>query len=137
MTHDQKLNAILNSYLYAEKLRLENDPEYKKLTFNFIVNAQIKEIEEWEKEFLKERLFEDGYLKENGSGRGQPYLLTNAGKAFIQSGGYVKQRERQCIQDEINKDNLRTNLFNRRNVVIMIILTLIIVIISLFTFILK
>lgn len=134
MTHDKKLNAILNSYLFSEKFRLEKNPKYNKFTFEFIVNVQVKEIEEWEKEFLKERLFEDGYLKENGLGRGEPFLLTNAGKAFIQSGGYVRQRERQDIHDKLNEDNLRTNLYNRRNIIIMIILTLIIVIISFLSF---
>lgn len=124
MTHDEKLNSILHAYLYAETFRFGNDPRYLKLTFDFIVNTEIKGIEDWEKKFLKERLFEDGYLKENGHGRGEPYLITNAGKIFIQSGGYIKQLERQNIQDKLNTDNLKTNLFNRRNIILMLLLTI-------------
>jgi hypothetical protein len=72
MTHDERLNSILHKYLYAEVFRLENDPKYKKFTFDFIINSENEEIDKWEKEFLKERLFQDGYLKENGMGRGEP-----------------------------------------------------------------
>jgi hypothetical protein len=137
MTHDEKLNSILNSYLFAETFRLKNDPKYSKLTFDFIITTQCKEIEDWEKEFLKERLFEDGYLKENGIGRGEPFLLTNSGKVFIQSGGYVKQRERQTTKDKLNDDNLKTNIFNRRNTIVMVVLTFIGVMIALLTLIFK
>lgn len=125
MTHDEKLNSILYKYLYAEKFRLENNPEYLKFTFDFIIKSQKDNTEKWEKEFLKERLFEDGYLKENGQGRGEPYILTHAGKKFIQAGGYLKERERENIHDEIQKDTLITNKFSRRNSRLNIILLII------------
>lgn len=115
MTHDEKLNSILYQYLYAEKFRLENDPEYFKFTFDFIIKSQKDNTEKWEKEFLKERLFEDGYLKENGQGRGEPYIITNAGKKFIQAGGYLKERESKNMYYEIQKDTLITNKSSRKN----------------------
>lgn len=130
MTHDEKLNAILNSYLYAETFRISNDPRYLKFTFDFVFKTQIKDHELWEKEFLKDRLFEDWFLKENGIGRGEPYLITNSGKKFNQSGGYVKDRERLHLDDQIQKDTLKTNRFSRRNSILTIIFTIIGIIVS-------
>jgi len=130
MTHDEKLNAILYKYLHAETLRLSNDPRYSKLTFDFIIKTQISDNELWEKDFLKDRLFEDGYLKENGIGRGEPYFITNSGIKFIQSGGYVKDRERLQLNYQIQKDTLKTNRFSRRHLNIGIFLTIIGIIVT-------
>jgi hypothetical protein len=132
MTHDEKLNSILYKYLYAEKFRLENNPEYFKFTFDFIIKSQKDGTEKWEKEFLKERLFKDGYLIENGQGRGEPYIITNAGKKFIQEGGYLKERERKNIYDEIQKDTLKTNKLNRKNSRLNIILLVLGIFVSIF-----
>lgn len=121
MTQDEKLNKILFGYLHAETLRLSKDKKYAQLTFEFITNSIFENCEDWEKKYFKQRLFEDGYLKESGKGRGEPYLLTNSGKKFIQTGGYIKGRERQSLNDQLQNDILLTNKFARIAVIISIL----------------
>lgn len=132
MTQNQKLDEILNAYLYAEKFRLSKDKNYQKFTFEFILKSEINDLEEWEHKFLKERLFDDGYLIESGIGRGEPFLLTNLGKKFIQSGGYVKHREQQTLSEEIQIDTLKTNLFSRRISILSIVVGIISVLVAIF-----
>ncbi|MCF8258605.1 MAG: hypothetical protein K9J06_13695 [Flavobacteriales bacterium] len=108
MTHDQKLDAILNAYLYGQLLKLSNDPTYHKLTFALVVSRLAPDTESWELDFLRNRLLEDGYLKFSEFGDGEPMELTPKGIAFRQTSGYEKQRLAGELDNEIKIRTLKS-----------------------------
>lgn len=105
MTNNQILDAILHCYLFAEKMKLENNSKYSKMTFEFIFNTQTKEhdVESWQMEFLKRTLINDGFIKLPDSGV-EPYELTPSGVKAAQLGWY-KKNERD-LETEIQISSL-------------------------------
>jgi hypothetical protein len=66
MANSEILDAILHSYMYRLKLKLDDNQKYEKLTFKFIAQTQLAgrqlPIDEWHIEFLKNTLLYDGFL---------------------------------------------------------------------------
>jgi hypothetical protein len=106
MTHNKLLDAILTSYLYGLRLKLDKDPRYKKLSFNLVAKAQEPTIDEWHIEFLKKRLFDDGFLEYAKYGDGEPYELTPAGIKAAQTNWYSSNEEEKRLDKEIKQQTL-------------------------------
>jgi hypothetical protein len=106
MTHNKLLDAILSSYLFGLRLKLDKDPRYKKLSFNLVARAQEPTIDDWHIEFLRKRLFDDGFLEYAKYGDGEPYELTPAGIKAAQTNWYTSQAEEKRIDKEIKEQTL-------------------------------
>ncbi|MBB2950753.1 hypothetical protein [Sphingobacterium sp. JUb56] len=103
MNNNQILDSILHSYLFGQKMKLENDPRYLKMTFDFIFNTQTKreETESWQMEFLKQTLLNDGFIKLPESGI-EPYELTPTGIKAAQVGWYKKNERDVETEKQLN-----------------------------------
>jgi hypothetical protein len=106
MTHNNLLDAILSSYLFGQKLKLAKDPRYKKLSFNLVAKAQDPTIDDWNIEFLRKRLFDDGFLENAKYGDPEPYELTPAGIKAAQIRWYSSQAEEKRLDKEIKEQTL-------------------------------
>lgn len=103
MTNNQILDAILHCYLFAQKMKLENNAKYSKMTFEFIFNAQTKDqaVESWQMEFLKQTLINDGFIKLPETGV-EPFELTPSGVKAAQLGWYKKNERDLETEIQIN-----------------------------------
>lgn len=108
MTHNKLLDAILSSYLFGLRLKLDKDPRYKKLSFNLVAKAQEPTIDDWHIEFLRKRLFDDGFLEYAKYGDGEPYELTPAGIKAAQTNWYTSQADEKRIDKEIKEQTLKS-----------------------------
>lgn len=106
MTHNKLLDAILSSYLFGLRLKLDKDPRYKKLSFNLVAKAQEPTIDEWHIEFLRKRLFDDGFLEPAKYGDAEPYELTPTGIKAAQTNWYTSQAEEKRLDKEIKEQTL-------------------------------
>jgi len=106
MTHNNLLDAILSSYLYGQKLKLAKDPTYKKLSFKLVAKAQDPTVDDWNIEFLKKRLFDDGFLENAKYGDPEPYELTPTGIKAAQTRWYSSQADEKRLDKEIKEQTL-------------------------------
>lgn len=110
MTHDEKLDAILNGLLSRVRTRIENQgKDDNRLTLEFICNALFskKGHETWETEYLKRRLLSDGLIEFKSFGDYELPEITDLGIKFIQNGGYKKEKFDKNIENELRMLNLK------------------------------
>ena len=64
MTHFEKLDKLLMGLMSRVKHQMSGNSENPKLTFDFLCDVLLKDegIEDWEKQFLQNRLMSDGFL---------------------------------------------------------------------------
>ena len=116
MTQRQKLDTILYALLSRLPIRYESGTDYKKLTFEFLCSALLKDedVESWEVAYLKDFLIDDRYIEMiDVEGTSIPNI-THKGKKFIQDGGYKKEQERKELQDELVKSSIKSNKRSKR-----------------------
>lgn len=110
MTHDEKLDRILNGLLSRTRKRIENKGvDDERLTMEFICNTlfEKKDHEAWETEFLKRRLLSDGLIELKSFGDNELPEITDLGIKFIQNGGYKKERFDKSVESELRVQNLK------------------------------
>ncbi len=110
MTHDAKLDAILNGLLSRVPVRIKNDKkDDTRLTMDFICNAlfQKEGHENWETEFLERRLLSDGFIQFIEVDGVTLPEITELGIKYIQNGGYKRERSNRSIDEELKKENLK------------------------------
>lgn len=134
MTNNELLDAILYSYLYEYKLKLENSPEYKKLTFEYIAKAQDPDIEEWQLKFLRQTLINDGFIEPAKISGPEPYNLTPTGIKAAQTGWYKKTEKDLRTKKEITKQTLADLKRSKISLIVAILAFIIPTIISIYTF---
>ena len=103
MTHDEKLDRILNALMSRISTRIKNNGEDdKRLTMDFICNAlfQKEGHENWETEFLERRLLSDGLIQYIEVEDVMLPELTDLGIKYIQNGeiGRASCRERVYVR---------------------------------------
>lgn len=110
MTHDEKLDKILNALMSRISTRIKNNGEDdKRLTMDFICNAlfQKEGHENWETEFLERRLLSDGLIQYIEVENVMLPELSDLGIKYIQNGGYKRERSNRHIEEELKKENLK------------------------------
>lgn len=110
MTHDAKLDAILNGLLSRVPVRIKNDKKDDiRLTMDFICNAlfQKEGHENWETEFLERRLLSDGFIQFVEVDATMLPEITDLGIRYIQNGGYKREHSDRSIDEELKKENLK------------------------------
>lgn len=132
MTHDETLDALLHCYAYAETLRLSKNGAYKNYIFRNIALSHNPDLSDWNIEFLKNRLFDDGFLKEAPYGDAEPYILTPEGIKAAQRGHYTKSTKKAEMEDEIDALTVRSLKDSRRALVISIVAFLVPTLISIY-----
>lgn len=125
MTNNKLLDAILHAYLHAEKLRLEKDPRYQRLTFMHVAKSLEPGIEKWHVEFLRKQLFDDGFLDNQKYISGEPYILTPSGIKAAQSSYYSSQADETLSEKKIREGTIIS--FGRAKVSIAISIAAIII----------
>lgn len=107
MTHQKKLNSILNVLLDTHQKRLNKQQIDSRLNFSFICKVVTEVADDWEVEFLKQRLLSDGYMTMGDFGNVEPPNITQEGIKFIQQGGYVKEMQNQEIEQKIRVETFK------------------------------
>ena len=107
MTHQKKLNSILNVLLDTHQKRLNKQQIDSRLNFSFICKVVTEVTDDWEVEFLKQRLLSDGYMTMGDFGNVEPPNITQEGIKFIQQGGYVKEMLNQEIEQKIRVETFK------------------------------
>jgi hypothetical protein len=109
MTHDQKLNHILNGLLSRKLKRLAENTDDRRLTFDFLCDILLKNenVDVGEKKFIKNRLIFDEYMTFINIDEVEIPDITQAGIKFMQQGGYVRQKELLNIDYEIKQETLK------------------------------
>jgi hypothetical protein len=133
MTKNNLLDAILSSYLWGQKLKLEKDPKYKKLSFRLVVKAQEPTIDDWQIEFLKKQLFDDGFLEVAKYGDEEPYELTPSGIKAAQTRLYSNTEADKQKENEIKDHTLAELKRSKYSLLIAILAFIIPTIISVYT----
>ena len=89
MNRIEKLDKILNSLLFLDKMRLNNEFVSKKIDMFFLDKAQNLEMLDWEMKSIQNELIEDSLIEIIE----QELHITQKGKKFITNkGGYNKKR---------------------------------------------
>ena len=114
-------------------MKLDKDPRYSRLTFNLVVKAFDKEIEDWHLKFLRKQLFDDELLQNSKYGDGEPYELTPKGIKAAQTGGWYRNlsAEREFNQ-KIKTETLKSLKRSKTSLIISIIAIIIPTFISLY-----
>lgn len=111
MANSEILGAILHSYMYLLKLKLDDNQKYEKLTFKFIAQTQLAgrqlPINEWHIEFLKYTLLYDGFLELSFPESLDILDLTPLGIKAAQNGHYKKSMKDKFLEEEIKKETLK------------------------------
>ncbi len=110
MTHNEKLDAILNGLLSRVPVRIKNDrKDDTRLTMDFICKAlfQKEGHEDWETEFLQRRMLSDGFIQFIEVENVKLPEITNLGIKYIQNGGYRREYSIRSIDEELKKENLK------------------------------
>ncbi|MCK9422216.1 MAG: hypothetical protein M0Q38_06435 [Bacteroidales bacterium] len=132
MTHAEKLNQVLFILLDTHRKRLANQAIDERLTFSFICTKVAEVTEDWEIQFLKQRLISDGYVEVDKSLKIiEPPEITQSGIKFIQQGGYVVVEQSNEIDKKIKAASLQKFQYDKWAFAIAI-LSLIIAILSFF-----
>ena len=108
MTHSEKLNRLLHVLLWTHRKVLTNQPVSTNITFTWLCKTVAEVTEEWEIEFIKQRLLTDGYIKMGDFGDGEPPVLTPTGIKFIQSGGYTREAKERELEQQIKEQTLKS-----------------------------
>lgn len=133
MTNNNILDAILSSYLWGQKLKLEKDPKHKKLSFRLVVKAQEPTADDWQIEFLKKQLFDDGFLEIAKYGDEEPYELTPAGIKAAQTRWYSNSAADKDTDKQIKQHTLADLKRSKYSLYISILAFIVPTIISLYT----
>jgi hypothetical protein len=133
MTNNHLLDAILSSYLWGQKLKLENDPKYKRLKFRLVVLAQDPTADDWQIDFLKKQLFNDGFLEIPKNGDEEPYELTPLGIKAAQTRLYSNTELDKDTEKEIKRRTLADLNRSKYSLAIAILALIIPTIISFYT----
>jgi len=134
MTNNKLLDSILNVYLYGIKLRIENDPKHKMLTFDFVAKSQEPNIKDWQIEFLRKTLFDDGFLENCPfDDMAEPYELTPAGVKAAQNGWYTSKEEEIQLEIELKKRTITSLKLSKTSLIISIFAIVIPTIISIYS----
>lgn len=131
MTRSENLNNILYGLFEVHRKRQAKEKLDPRLTFAFIAKAVNKDIEEWEINYLKETLINDGYIKMGEFGLGEPPQILQAGINFIIAGGYTQKDEELQTERLIKKETLVKFKYDKWSFLISII-SLIIALIAIF-----
>ncbi len=110
MTHNEKLDAILNGLLSRVPVRIKNDrKDDTRLTMDFICKAlfQKEGHEDWETEFLERRMLSDGFIQFIEVENVKLPEITDLGIKYIQNGGYRREYSIRSIDEELKKENLK------------------------------
>jgi hypothetical protein len=133
MTNNKLLDQILHCYLFGQQLKLDDNPLYTKLTFEFIVKSQDKSIDKWCFEFLKNQLVNDGFIEPAKYGDGEPFELTAKGITAAQTSWYSSLEEERVLDKEIKRQTLRSLKRSKEAIIISIFAILIPTILSIYT----
>lgn len=111
MTHFEKLDIILMGLMTRVKHRILSNSENPKLTFEYLCDILLKDecVEDWEKQFLQNRLMSDGYLSFNVCDGISLPSLTQKGIEFVQKGGYKKLHEKEKLFEEVQISTIKSN----------------------------
>ncbi len=93
------------------KHQMSGNSENPKLTFDFLCDVLLKDegIEDWEKQFLQNRLMSDGFLSfDIVKGISIPNI-TQKGIEFVQKGGYRKLQEKEKLFEEVQISTIKSN----------------------------
>lgn len=107
MTHPEKLNSLLYVLHWTHRKVLTNQPVSKKITFDWLCRTVAEVTEDWEVEYIKQRLLTDGYIKMGDFGDEEPPILTPAGIKYIQAGGYVQEAKDRDLDKITKLENLK------------------------------
>lgn len=136
MKNTKILDSILHSYLYGEKLKLEGNPLYHKMTFEYIFKSTTRgenfQVEPWQMEFLKLTLLNDGFIRLPDSGI-EPYELTKEGIKAAQISWYSKSAQDIEIEKEIKSLTISDLKRSKKNLNIAILALIIPTIISIYS----
>jgi hypothetical protein len=133
MTHQEKLNSLLHVLLYLQRKVVVNTPMNKKITFAWLCKTVAETEDQWEVEFLRQILLNDGYIIAGRFGDGEPPEITHSGIKFIQTGGYIKEKEQKELDEKIKAETLKSLHRSRTAIIISVIAIVVPTAISLFT----
>lgn len=133
MTHFEKLDTILFVLLDSQRLNLQKAPTPKRLTFDFICKTVAEVQEQWEVDYLKQRLLDDDYIKFGDYGDGEPPKITPKGIKFMQTGGYRQQDQDLQLHRENQEQNLKSLKRSKTSLWVSVIAIIIPTLISLYT----
>lgn len=136
MKNTKILDSILHSYLYGQKLKLEGNPLYNKMTFEYIFKSTTRgenfHVEPWQMEFLKLTLLNDGFIRLPESGV-EPYELTKEGIKAAQISWYNKSAQDIEIEKEIKSLTINDLKRSKKNLTIAILALIIPTILSIYS----
>ena len=117
MTHNEKLDVILNGLLSRVPMRYKTGKDYNILTFDYLCSILLKEEDapSWEVKYLQRTLIE-GVMIPN---------ITLKGIRYIQDGGYSKEDIRKKEQEELVKSTIKSNNRSMLALIVSIIATII------------
>ena len=133
MTHFEKLDTILFVLLDRERINMLKIPPHQKLTFAFICKTVADVKDDWEIEYLKNRLLDDGFIVYGKYGDGEPPSITTPGIKFMQAGGYRQHDKDLNLQREIQEQTLKSLKRSKHALIISIISIIVPTLISLYT----
>lgn len=113
MTHQAKLNRILYILLDNHRKELDNQIIDNRLTFSFICNTVAEVSDDWEIEFIKQRLISDGYIDIFKSELIESPKITQPGIKFIQDGGYEQLQKNKDLEQKIKEETLKKFQFDK------------------------
>ena len=135
MTNNQILDSVLGCYLYGQKLKLEGNSQYNKMTFEFIVKSQTNgggfKIDPWQMEFLKQTLLNDGFITLPKSGI-EPYELTKEGIKAAQNGWYKKNEKNIEIDEKIKSLTIENFKHSKKSLIVSILALIIPTVLSIY-----
>lgn len=111
MTHVEKLDKILIGLMTRVKHRMSSNSDDSRLTFDFLCDVLLKDegVENWEKQFLQNRLMSDGYLSFDAMNGVSLPSITQKGIEFVQKGGYRKLQEKEKLFEEVQISTIKSN----------------------------
>lgn len=127
MTHNEKLDVILNGLLSCVPMRYTAGKDNNILTFDYLCSILLKEedVPLWEVKFLQRTLIEDGFIEMVDAEGVMIPNITHKGIRYIQDGGYSKEDRRKKEQEELVKSTIKSNNRSMLALIVSIIATII------------
>ena len=127
MTHNEKLDVILNGLLSRVPMRYTAGTDNNILTFDYLCSILLKEEDapSWEVKYLQRTLIEDGYIEMLDAEGVMIPNITLKGIRYIQDGGYSKEDIRKKEQEELVKSTIKSNNRSMLALIVSIIATII------------
>lgn len=131
MTHNKKLDTILNGLLSRVPTRVATSNDDKRLTFVFLCDVLFakEDHQAWETQYLENRLIGDGYMIYRQFAEILLPEITQEGIKFITKGGYSHEKEMQIINEKLIIQSLQ----NAKRGWIPILISIIALVISIFS----